>query len=185
MNFHDKLKKFLNEEVKNVADDIEPTPIDKINDDPEKKQGDEIQISPEVDVYSNKFISENFIQKVKPTIGEINKDKLMIHHIQLAHKNKDMFVFKTKSKTTVPFYAFDRDEYVAYVANTEYDDDIDEDLKRLNDKIDKVYTREQSELVFEDYNNLAIDNIISITTNMPETLEPSDKSPSIKIPEEK
>lgn len=180
----EKVEAYLKEDINEFEKIKEPADIETINDNPEKKQGEEIQISPEVDVFAPGFVSPDFIQKIKPIIGKVKKGKLMLHHIQLAQKNKDMLIFKCDDKEYAPFYAFDRDEFVAFMSISPTEDSIaEEDKKILKKRVDYVLTREQSTILFEDYMDMVIDHIISITSFNPEVKMPSGNAPSIEIPE--
>lgn len=153
MNNKEKLSKLLEQEV-----EITPTPVEKINDNPE---GRVEEVKP-IDIFGDSQAPFEFETLVNPIIGTMKEDAILRIHKDFSERNKDTMIFNSPTADSfVSFYSLDRDEFVSYLAGLNEDDKATA-LKFFNGNVNRVYAREGAELLMDDYVNLAYNNVVSV-----------------------
>jgi hypothetical protein len=142
LSFKEKLQRFLKEDEN--FDKATPTPIEKLNDEPEKRT--EPEEKPKMENIEN---LNHFLDLANPVSGSIKCGSLFQYVKEFRRRNKDILIMKGKDASeAIPFYGVDRGDFTAYLASVL---DNEEALKDIKTRIEKVYTTEQSELAMDDY----------------------------------
>ena len=104
---------------------------------------------------------------VNPIFGFVKKGEILSTFKEFNDRGKDVIMLKSiddTQKSLFPFIAFSRDEMISFYSSLT--EEVQEGFFKgdFKDKIEKIYTKDNVEMLFDDYIELMNDKI-SITVN--------------------